>query len=72
MPVKSSVPLSTFRLNAVSWPSALGSPSLKSSVSGTPFTVALPEIENGPSSEPTEAVASILSALSVWPVLGLV
>src|SRR5216684_629985 len=72
VPLKSSVPLSTFRLNSVAWPSALASLRLKSSDSGTPFTVALPEIENGPASEPTDAVAATSSALNVWPLCGFV
>ncbi len=72
VPLKSSVPLSTFRLNSVAWPPALASPRLKSSDSGTPFTVALPEIENGPASEPTDAVAATSSALNVWPLCGFV
>src|SRR5580704_12498181 len=72
VPLKSSVPLSTFRLNSVAWPSAWAAPRLKSSDSGTPFTVALPEIENGPASEPTDAVAATSSALNVWPLCGFV
>ena len=72
VPLKASLPLSTVRLNAVSWPPVLGSLKSKSSDSGTPFTVALPEIENGPFSEPTDAVAATCSAFSVWPVWGLV
>src|SRR5580704_2542124 len=72
VPLKSSVPLSTFRLNSVAWPSASAAPRLKSSDSGTPFTVALPEIANGPAREPTDAVAATSSALNVWPLCGLV
>src|SRR5260370_11488577 len=72
VPLKSSVPLSTFRTNAVAWPSGLASPRLKSSDSGTPFTVALPEIENGPASEPTDSVAPTCPAFSVLPLCGFV
>ena len=71
-PLKSSLPLSTFRPKAASWPPGLASLMLTSSVSGTPFTVAVPAIESGPWREPTDAVASTFSAFSVWPVCGLV
>ena len=65
VPSKSSLPLDTFRLKSVSWPPVVGALDWKSSDSGTPLTVALPAIENGPFSEPTDAVAATSSALNV-------
>jgi hypothetical protein len=72
-PSKVSVPLWTFNVNLVSWPPlSFGAPTSQSNDSGTPFTVAVPAIENGPSSDLTEAVAWTFSALVVLPVCGLV
>ena len=53
-------------------PPVVGALKWKSSDSGTPLTVASPEIENGPFREPTDAVAATSSALNVCLVCGLV
>ena len=61
-PLKSSSPLETLRLSRATWPLAVSAPKAMSSFSGTPFTVAVPSISNGPLNDRTVAPASTFSA----------